>query len=439
VTTTPLYPSYEAVCDELDRRRRIDLGFDRIEALLKLLGDPHRSLKIVQIVGTNGKGTTAIALASALEAAGKTAAAYLSPHVLSYTERVMLRGRYASEKEFAAAMRNTIKIADTNEIPATQFELLTAGALTLFRDAGLEWAVLEAGLGARHDATSAAQPGTVVLTNVGFDHTEYLGDKLEDIAREKLASVKSGATLVLGTDDPRVVSLARETVAQVGASLAKQREPDKHRQASPGVEKNIAPSSRLPTLEAPVVSPRNEVYLVRNERLGAWAAELLLRRSLWPNEREAALASARSLRPTARFEVHEVRGVPVVVDGAHNPEGLEAALGAVRVEYGDRPLGIVFGALKDKDVGSMLDILGKEAHTLVLTRPACADGRALDPERVDREYQPRDTGGRRARVAGDAGEALREAVEELEKVGGVVLVTGSLYTGASVLGRLRGR
>jgi dihydrofolate synthase/folylpolyglutamate synthase len=440
VTTTPLYPSYEAVCDELDRCRRIDLGFERIEALLKLLGDPHRSLGIVQIVGTNGKGTTAIALASALEAAGKPAGAYLSPHVLSYTERVMLCGRYASEEEFAAAMGKTIKVADAHEIPATQFELLTAGVLALFRDAGLEWAVLEAGLGARHDATSAAEPGAVVLTNVGLDHTEYLGDTVEEIAKEKLASMKSGATLVLGTDDPRVVGLARETVAQVGASLAEHREPEEHRQATPGVEKTPTPYSLLPTLGAPGVSPGGEAtYLVRNERLGMRAAEVLLGRSLRPDEREAALLAARFLRPPARFEVHEVRGVPVVVDGGHNPEGLKAALGAVRAEYGDRPLGVVFGALKEKDVGSMLGILGREARTLVLTRPAYADGRALDPERVDGEYEPRDAGGRRAWVASDAGEALRVAVGEMEKVGGVVLVTGSLYTGAGVLGRLRGR
>ena len=448
MTTTPLYPSYEAVCDELDRRRRIALGFDRIEALLKLLGDPHCSLKIVQIVGTNGKGTTAITLASALEAAGKPAGAYLSPHVLLYTERVMLRGRYASEEEFAAAMRKAIKVADTNEIPATQFELLTAGALALFRDAGLEWAVLEAGLGARHDATSAAEPGAVVLTNVGLDHTEYLGDTIEEIAEEKLASVKSGATLILGTDDPRVVGLAREKAAQVDADLVEHCDLEEHRQATSEAEKIPtfgAPGVQTPRRLDPLVSCRGRggggeaTYLVRNERLGIRAAEVLLGRSLRPDEWGVALSAARSLRPPARFEVHEVSGVPVVVDGGHNPEGLEAALRAVRAAYGDRPLGVVFGALKEKDVGSMLSILCREARALVLTRPAYADGRALDPEWVDGEYEPRDAGGRRARVASDAGEALRVAVGEMEKVDGVVLVTGSLYTGAGVLGRLRGR
>jgi len=135
--------------------------------------------------------------------------------------------------------------------------------------------------------------------------------------------------------------------------------------------------------------------------------------------------------------VHEVRGVPVVVDGGHNPEGLEAALGAVRAEYGDRPLGVVFGALKEKDVGSMLNTLCREARAIVLTRPAYADGRALAPEWVEGEYGPRDAGGRRARVESDAGDALRVAVGEMKKMGGVVLVTGSLYTGAGVLGWLR--
>jgi len=440
VTTTPLYPSYEAVCDELDRRRRIDLGFERIEALLKLLGDPHRSLKIVQVVGTNGKGTTAIALASALEAAGKTAGAYLSPHVLSYTERVMLCGRYASEEEFATTMRKTIETADANGIPATQFELLTAGALALFRDARLEWAVLEAGLGARHDATSAAEPAAVVLTNVGLDHTEYHGDTIEEIAKEKLVSVKSGATLILGTDDPRVIGLARETVARVGASLAEHRATGEYRKATSGAGNNPTSFSPLSTHAYPNRNnPGEETYLIRNERLGMRAAEVLLGRSLRPDERAAALASARFLRPAARFEVHEMRGVPVVVDGGHNPEGLEAVLGAIRAEYGGRALGVVFGVLKEKDVGSMLHILGREANTLVLTRPAYAGERALDPEWVDREYEPRDAGGRRARVASDAGEALRVAVGEMKRLNGLVLVTGSLYTGAGVLGRLRGR
>lgn len=404
------HPSYKAVCAELDRRRRIDLGFERIDALLETLGNPHRSLRVAQVVGTNGKGTTAIALASALETTDHPSGAYLSPHVLSYTERVMLCGRYSTEEEFASAMGRAIEAADENGIPATQFELLTAGALALFRDAGVEWAVLEAGLGARHDATSAAKPQAVVLTNVGLDHMEYLGETVEEIAEEKLASLKPGAVLILGTSDPHVVGVAREAAKRVDARLVKYEE----------------------TGEAGGAS-----YLERNEQLGLRAAEVLLGRPLGPEERKGALSAARMARPPARFEEHEVRGVPVVVDGGHNLEGLRAAVGAVRTRYGGRPLGVVFGVLKGKDAASMLRTLEKEAQLLVLTRPE-GGGRALDPEWVGEEYGPRDTGGRRAWVIRDAEEALRVAVKEMEGAGGVVLVTGSLSTGAKVLGWLRG-
>jgi dihydrofolate synthase/folylpolyglutamate synthase len=114
-------------------------------------------------------------------------------------------------------MGKAIEVADANGVPATQFELLTAGALLAIRDAGLKWAILEAGLGARHDATSAAEPSAVVLTNVGLDHTEYLGGTVEEIAEEKLASLRPGATLVLGTDDPRVLAVARRAGERVGS------------------------------------------------------------------------------------------------------------------------------------------------------------------------------------------------------------------------------
>lgn len=409
-----MHPSYEAVCKELDRRRRVALGFERIEALLGLLRDPHRSLETVQVVGTNGKGTTAVSLMHALEATGRSSGVYLSPHVLSYTERVMLRGRSISEKEFAAAMGKAIEVADANGIPATQFELLTAGSLLAFRDAGLKWAVLEAGLGARHDGTSAAEPSAVVLTNVSLDHTEYLGGTVEEIAEEKLASLRPGTTLVLGTEDHRVLVAARRAGERVGASVVE------HEEAG-GVD-----------------AVGDVSYLARNERLGVRAAEVLIGRPLRPDERGSALAAARSTRLPARFEVHEVHGVPVVVDGGHNPEGLEAALEAVRARYGDRRLGVVFGALKGKDIASMLNSLEREADVLVLACPANYEGRALDPKRVEEEYGPRDSGGGRALVIDDTGEALRFAVKEMEKVDGVVLVTGSLYTGAGALGWLHG-
>lgn len=277
----------------------------------------------------------------------------------------------------------------------------------MFHKAGLEWAVLEAGLGARHDATSAAQPEAVVLTNVSLDHTEYLGGTVKKIAEEKLASLRPGTVLVLGADEPQVVEVARGEAARVGVRIVEHEETGQQFVGVP--------------------------YLVRNERLGARAAEALLGRPLRQEEREAALR----VQLPARFEVHEVHEVPVVVDGGHNPKGLNAALEAVRRNYRGQPLGVVFGVLKDKDAVGMLNVLKREAAALVLTLPENAGGRALDPWWLKKEYEPRDARGRRARVARNACDALRLAVGEMEKAGGVVLVTGSLYTGAGVLRWLR--
>jgi len=396
----------------LDRRRHITLGFERIEALLEALGHPEREIPhVVQIVGTNGKGTTALALAGALEELGHPSGAYLSPHVLSYTERIVLRGEYASEEQFAAAMGEAIGLADRHGIQVSQFEILTAGALKMFAEADLSWAVLEAGLGARYDATSVAGPEAVVLTNVTLDHTEYLGDTIEEIALEKLASLTPGATLFLGTRDERVVRLARSTCRRLGATLVEVAGPE-----------HVTPARGL----AP--------YAASNVDLGIAVAESLVGTSLSGEIREKVGSGVAGTLP-GRFDVRELAGVPVVLDGGHNVAGVSAALAAVRSAYPGRPLGVVFGVLRDKDAGGMLSGFAGEAHVIVLTRPE--GERASDPDRVGSEHDPLGREGRRALVVPDPVEALGVAVRAVREPDGVVLVTGSLSTIAPVSRWLR--
>lgn len=404
--------TFRAVCEELDLRRQITMGLERMHDLLRALGNPEHDLSVVQVVGTNGKGTTAVALAAAAEEMGCSAGAYLSPHVLSYTERMMVHDAFVSEEVFASLMGEVMAVADAEGIPASQFELLTAGALKLFRDSGLSLAVLEAGLGARHDATTAAAPETVVLTNVSLDHTEYLGETVAEISREKLASLRAGSALILGTEDPVVARVARESAAKIGARIIH------------------PPSGARPSPSDGQLA----LHLARNAHLGITAAEEVVGRRLDVDGRTRVADQVAGLSP-ARFEVREVRGTPVVVDGGHNPAGLRATLDAVREVYGGRPMGLVFGALRDKDVASMLTALEREASLLVLTRPA--NERAAEPEWIQRSLDPRDREGRRARVVEEAGDALGMVVEEMSRVDGVVLVTGSLYTAGAVLGGLR--
>ena len=385
------------------------MGLDRVERLLSLLGDPHEKLRVVQVVGTNGKGTTAVALAAALSHAGQPAGVYLSPHVLSYTERVMLEGEPVSEDRFAAAMGEAMEVADRHDVGASQFELLTAGALKLFADAGLRRAVLEAGLGARYDATTAARPGAVVLTNVGLDHAEYLGDTVEEISREKLASVSPGSVLILGTDDPVVLGIARERCAEVGASLVE-----------------------AASVEAGEPFPGLPPFVSRDAALGLRAAGELLGEGLDIEARERVMRAVVGALP-GRFEAHEVGGVPVVVDGGHNAAGVGAALEAVRAVYGGRPLAVVFGVLRDKDARSMLTALKAAARNVVLTRPE--GERAAGPADILRGHE--EVEGEEALKEDDPVKAVRTAVRSVAGDGGVVLVVGSFATAAPVLRWLR--
>jgi dihydrofolate synthase/folylpolyglutamate synthase len=401
--------SYDHVCAELDRRRRITMGLERVERLLALLGSPHEKLRVVQVVGTNGKGTTAVALAAALSQAGRPAGAYLSPHVLSYTERVMLGGGFVSEERFAAVMEEAMEVADRHGVEASQFELLTAGALKLFAAGGLVWAVMEAGLGARHDATTASRPESVVLTNVGLDHAEYLGDTVEEISREKLASISAGSVLILGTDDPVVREIAQERCAAVGARLV-----------DAAVRKAVEPSPGLPP------------FASHDASLGLRAAEELLGEAFDAGTRRAVIRVAAGALP-GRFEVHDVDGVPVVVDGGHNASGVGAALDAMGELYGGRPLAVVFGVLRDKDAHSMLTALRSAARTVVLTRPK--DERAADPAGILQEYE--DAEGEQTVVEEDPVEAVEVALRGVRGDGGAVLVLGSFATAAPVLRWLR--
>lgn len=404
------HPTFDEVTAELDRRRFISMGFERIEALLSALGNPERGLRVVQVVGTNGKGTTSVALSAALEVSGETTGTYLSPHVVSYAERVRLRGEQVSEEAFAEGMARAISAADELGVAVTQFELLTAGALAMFRDAGVTWAVMEAGLGARYDATTAAGPEVVVLTNVSLDHTQYLGDTIEEIAAEKLASVPEGGTLILGTDDPAVLALARSRCEDVSARLVLAGEP----------------AGSFPT-DGPRHEPELPPHVRRNVRLGHLAAETLLGRRLPDGSLD--LVSERVLGGLpGRFEVVRFSGADVVLDGGHNVEGLRATLDAVLESYSMKRMGVVFGVLKDKDIEGMLELLEEVSDPLYLTRPE--DERAADPRWVFGKVEASRVWSGEVLVEPDIGTALRLAVGGARSRGerGVVLVTGSFTT-----------
>src|SRR5687767_15889055 len=197
-------------------------GLERMLRLLTALGSPQERFAAVHVVGTNGKSSTVRMTAALLEAHGVRTGSYLSPHLVRFAERIriadedLLGGAFGAAIQRAAAAAAKVDRTLTGGERVTQFELLTAAAFDELARHEVEVAVIEAGLGGRFDATNVLGAEVVVLTNVGLEHTRWLGPTVEDIAREKLAVVRPGATLVLGDVPDTVAAQARDTGAQIG-------------------------------------------------------------------------------------------------------------------------------------------------------------------------------------------------------------------------------
>jgi len=376
-------------------------GLERMRRLLTVLGSPQRSFRAIHVVGTNGKSSTVRMTAALLEAHGVRTGAYLSPHLTSFAERVRVGDADVPGADFAAAVQRTAAAAAkvdrglTGGERVTQFELLTAAAYDELARRGVEAAVVEAGLGGRHDATNVIDAPVVVLTNVGLEHTRWLGPTLADIAREKLAVVPAGATLVCGPLAPE----AAEVAAGVDARRV-----------------DVAVPAALPGLPS---------FHRMNFAVARAAAEAHLGR---PLDEVAVARVAAGVQVPGRFE--RVAGDPLtIVDGAHNPSGLAALAAALKEEVGDRRLVAVVSVLDDKDAAGMLRELLPLCAGAVFT--ASANPRALPPATLaSLAAQLGWTG--EAVIEPDPRRALERA-RELAEPAGAVVATGSIYLVADLL------
>lgn len=367
-------------------------GLERMRRLLTVLGSPQQRFRSIHVVGTNGKSSTARFAAAMLEAHGVRAGAYLSPHLTYFRERIRLADADLSEAAFGAAVERAEAAArkvDRGEDRVTQFEVLTAAAFVAFADAGIEVAVVEAGLGGRYDATNVLGAPVVVLTSVGLEHTRWLGPTLTDIAREKLAVVPEGGILVHGRLPEEALAVVRATGARrigVGAPLAL---------TLPG-------------------------YQRENAALARTAVEALL----GDVDEAKVLAAAAGLVVPGRFQTIGKRPL-TIVDGAHNPAGMEALADTLDRRHWVACVSI----LDDKDAAAMLRELLGTCSAAVFT--ATSNPRALPPATL-------------ASLAGQLGFTGETALErdpaaalararELAGPGGAVIATGSIYLVADLL------
>jgi dihydrofolate synthase / folylpolyglutamate synthase len=379
-------------------------GLERMRRLLTVLGSPQERFAAVHVVGTNGKSSTVRMAAALLEAHGVRTGSYLSPHLVRFAERIRIGDEDLSGAAFGAAIQRAAAAAAkvdrtlTGGERVTQFELLTAAALDELARREVEVAVVEAGLGGRWDATNVLGAGVCVLTNVGLEHTRWLGPTIPDIAREKLAVVQPSAALVLGDVDDEVLALAQDTGARI---------------------------VRPEPLDVPLRGYQRTNFLTAVAAAQAHTGGQILQSSI-------ADVAAR-VRVPGRLQV--VDEAPLtVLDGAHNPSGMAALADALPDVVGDRPLVAVISVLDDKDAAGMLRALIGKCRAMVCT--ASRNPRALPPATLASLAEQ--LGGPPTEVVRDPHAAVRRA-RELAGPAGAVLATGSIYLVADLIGDAAGR
>jgi len=382
-------------------------GLDRMRRMMTALGAPQLRFQTIHVVGTNGKSSTTRMIAAILQRHGLRTGAYLSPHLISYTERVHVAEQELEPHVFAAAIARAARAAEqvnrtlAEDDHVTQFELLTAAALWELAERGIDVAVVEAGLGGRYDATSVIDSRVTVLTNVGLEHTRWLGPTLKDIAEEKLAVVQPESTLVLGPDLVAPALAVAERVAR----------------------ERSAQIVRADQQSQPVKLLAKGSFQRRNFALARAAAEAHLAGAGVAVSERAIGEAAASIEVRGRLQVLD-EDPPTVLDGAHNPDAIAALLEALpEVLAGGRPLALVLGVLEDKDAAAMLAPLLAVCERAWFTAPPSA--RALSPAAL--QSLARQLGFDAVACEPRPSRALAQARLWARERGGVVLATGSIY------------
>ena len=401
-------------------------GLSRIRELMRHLGNPQNELRFVHIAGTNGKGSTSAMLASILSAAGYTTGLFTSPHLQRYNERIQVNGAEISDGDLLALLREIGSAAARMSERPSEFEALTALALLYFQRRHCRIVVLEVGLGGRLDPTNViAPPEAAVITNIGLEHTEYLGDTLEKIAAEKAGIIKPGSDVVLYGQSPEVENVVRAKCAGCGGKL------------------QATDISNLEVLSCDLSGQRLRyrerrelrlgllgLYQSRNAAVALDTVDALLRRG-WSIPEDAVVRGLACARWPGRFEV--LRREPlVIVDGAHNPNGVEALAACLEQYLPDRKVTFVMGVMADKRYDQMLDLVAPFAEKFITVTP--------DSHRSLPSVQLAADIGRRlglpVKAAGTASEGVSMALEEA-RPGDAICVFGSLYQVGEVRASLK--
>ncbi len=400
---------------ELFGRRRFAIkpGIERITALLEQLGHPERSFAAINIVGTNGKGSTAAFLASILTSAGYRTGLFTSPHLISYSERFQVNGLPIPQERLDLLIAELLASSKNEE---TFFEITTALACRYFSERGVEIAVIEAGMGGRNDAT-AAIPGILsVVTPISLDHCHWLGNSLKEISTEKIGITKPGITVISAVQQDEILNLIKDYCNRSASRLLLQGRDFDAFKGADGLLNYTGVHGRIENISTGLQGS----YQTGNAAVALAAAEQLDSVG-YPVSTKAMKLGIAAARWQGRIELIQLdNGRQLLLDGAHNPAGAEA-LSEALAEYSDRKIILLMGVMGDKDLNGILTPLIKRVKHVITVTP--------EQERAVRDTELavacRDKGVT-AEPAGTVAEGYKAAIKAAND-GELIVAAGSLF------------
>jgi len=413
----------------------IKFGLENTIRLLSLLNNPQNSFRSIHIAGTNGKGSTAAMIASILRTAGFRVGLFTSPHLVSFTERIRVDNveiREAEVVELTKEIRETIQGSQKSEVRSEQsflptfFEFVTALGFLYFKRKGVEWAVVETGMGGRLDATNILTPAVSVITHTSYDHREFLGQTLREISGEKAGIIKEGVPVVSSAQEAEVIEVIAEKAAEMGSSLhvyGKDFFSDPGNIDMHGITFSYEGKERMNGLRISLTG----LHQVENASVAIRATELCMGKGAVPSY--AVREGLAHAQWPGRLELieQEGRAYDYLIDGAHNPSASKALADSLQkyfIPFYDKVV-LIMGVMADKDMEAMMKPLLPLASEVIFTAPEYE--RAASPVRLA-EYAKAQ--GFSARVK-DSVKASMELARELTGKGPqktLIVITGSFYT-----------
>jgi dihydrofolate synthase/folylpolyglutamate synthase len=412
----------------------IQPGLEMEHGILGALGNPERAYPCIHVAGTNGKGSVCAMLESVLRAAGFRTGLYISPHLIRFNERIRAGGAEASDAELESLAQAVEAVeggvAGRLGKPATYFEFSTAMMFEHFRRAKVDIAVIETGMGGRLDATNVVVPAVAVITPVGMDHMAYLGSDLASIAGEKAGIIKRGRPVVAGRQDPAAMEVIRRVAVSKGASLVAADEAVSVRRMSEDWAGQKVSVETADWAVGSVNLPLLGDYQLGNLAIVAATVGVLRGAGLAIDEKAFRKGIAGTVWPG---RMHVLQGEPpVLLDGGHNPHAAAAVAEFLKRRIKGRPLGMVFGMCRDKDMAGYLDAFRGMARRFWAV-----------PIRTERSLSAAEVASVAKCLCDDVREmdsvmaGVEEAIAWAKVSGGAVCVSGSLYLAGEVLAEWR--